>query len=786
MRCRRFAVLLAPFFALPAQAAVPTDMGVIPSVAVSDDATALILNPAGLGAGPGGTTMLTREGWSTGTTRLLLNAGSLGLGYTNSNAGASFNDYCLGLGFALSDAWRWGMTYHLPAEGRPWTYDLGVMARPFNYLALGAAVRNAFAVPGGFGSSGREYQLGAAFRPFGPRWTLNLDVPYNDAAPFAWTTLQPFVGLDAEVIDGLHLRGWASTSGAFQVGLAVHSFQLGAGVMGTADRAGGYLRLSAVRERSVIGAKGTQWAKLDLNESLAAGQAGGLIGPTREVPPVYAALEAISDAQRDPQVGAMILKLGPTSAGWATLEEVRGALERFRSTGKPVVAYFEDGDFRSYYVATAADRVFVNPLGTLDFAGISHTYTYFKGLLANLGVEPQFISMGRFKTAMEPYERTDPSPAQREQGQAMIDDQFNRVVGAVSAARKLPADKVRALIAQGRFMAPEAQAAGLVDELAHRDEVPKRLEQVLDRKLSSVDALKLRYRTDAWAPPKVAVVNAAGGIAEGRSGSSLLEGPQLGSETIVDALRDVREDGAVKAVVFRVDSPGGSAMASEVMRRELALVAAKKPVVVSMGDVAASGGYWVSMIPNTPVYADPGTITGSIGVIVGKFNINGLLTKWGITNTTLKQGAHADMDSSLRAYTPDEEAMLRSSGEFYYGRFISLVAAQRSLSEGRVRELASGRVYTGAMAQGLGLVDKLAGLDEAIAEARRRAGLADQEIKLAFYPEANPLGALLSAENGGLRLRTELSITQELREAMTRLEPWGQNRIWLLPVQEGK
>lgn len=782
MRVRPAAVLLLPFFALPAQAAVPTDMAIIPSVALSDDATALVLNPAGLGASAGATTYLTRRGWAAGTTRLLFNAGSLGLGYTNHNQGPTYNDYGLGLGFALSDSWRWGMSYHLPAEGRPWSYDLGVMARPYNHLSLAAAVRNVFATPGAFGSSGREYQVGAAFRPFGPRWTLSLDVPYDDATPFGWTTLQPFVGLDAEVLDGLHLRGWAATSGTFQVGLALHSFQLGAGAMGAGDTAGAYLRLSGVRERSAIGMRGTQWAKLDLAEALSA-QGGGLIGPTVEVPPVYGALKAIADAEADPQVRALVVKVGPTSAGWATLEEVRAALTRFRASGKPVLAYFEDGDFRSYYLASAAERVFMNPLGTLDFAGMSTTYTYFKGLMGKLGIAPQFISMGRFKTAMEPFERTEPSPAQKEQGQAMLEDQFGRVVEAVAAARKLTPDQVRALVAKGRFVAPEAQAAGLVDELAHRDEVPKRLEQVQNRSLGSVNALRLRYRTDAWAPPKVAVVHAAGGITEGRSGSDLLQGPQMGAETIVDALRAVREDGAVKAVVFRVDSPGGSAMASEVMRRELDLLAAKKPVVVSMGDVAASGGYWVSMIPKTPVYADAGTITGSIGVIVGKFNLDGLLTKWGITSTTLKEGAHADMDSAVRGYTPEEEAMLRASGEFYYGRFVSLVASQRSLSEGRVRELASGRVYTGAMAERLGLVDRLAGLDAALAEARRRAGLEGQEVKLAFYPEVNPLEALLDTGNGGLHLKTQLSIARELREAAARLEPWSRERVWLLPVE---
>ncbi|MNX81620.1 putative signal peptide peptidase SppA [compost metagenome] len=382
---------------------------------------------------------------------------------------------------------------------------------------------------------------------------------------------------------------------------------------------------------------------------------------------------------------------------------------------------------------------------------------------------------------MEQFERKAPSPAEREQSEALLGDQFERVVAAISSARKIPVERVKQAIDAGMLDAPAAQAAGYVDELAHRDEVPKRLEQQAGHRLAGVNALNLRYRTVAWAPPKVAVVHAAGSIVEGMSGNDLLQGSTLGSSTIVEALRDIRNDASVKAVVFRVDSPGGSAMASDIMRRELMLVAEKKPVVISMGDVAASGGYWVAMIPGAPVYADSGTITGSIGVIVGKFSIDGLLAKWGITSSTLKRGAHADMMSPLRPFTPDEEAKLRANADFFYGKFVSLVAANRNLSEGRVRELGSGRVYTGAMAQKLGLVDRLAGLDEAIVEARRRAGIDGQEVKLAFYPEINPFGAIGLDADGQLRVRGSLSLAHELKQSNERLAPWGRTGVWLLP-----
>ncbi|HEY9899454.1 MAG TPA: signal peptide peptidase SppA [Pantanalinema sp.] len=772
-----------PLVATPVRAAVPTDMGMIPSAALVDDAAAIVVNPGALGASAGASAMLTRQGWASGTTRLLFNAGALGLGYTHDNSGAiPYNDYAMGLGFGLGERMRWGMTYHLPAEGRPWSYDLGLMTRPFNHLSLGLAVRNVFATPGALGMAGREYQLGAGFRPFGPGWTLSVDVPYADGTPVNLTTVQPFFGLDVQLRDGVRLRGQVSTSLAYTVGLSLNTAQLALGAMGNGNTVGTHLKVSSLRERSALGAAGGQWATLDLAEALGRGGADlPLIGSLSDVPPVYPALRALSEAQADPAIGALIVKVGRVGGGWATLEELRAGITRFKESGKPVWAYLEDADFRTYYLASAADRVFLNPMGTLELAGTSRTLTHFKSLLDNLGVKAQFVAVGRYKTAMEPFERTTPSPAQREQTQALLDDQFDRVVQAIAGSRKLPLDKVRQAIDQGMLEAPAAQAAGFVDELAHRDEVPKRLEQQLARRLTGVNALALRYRTVAWAPPRVAIVHAAGSIVDGTSGSDLVQGATLGSDTLVAALREVRDDDAVKAVVFRVDSPGGSAMASDVMRRELMLVAEKKKVVVSMGDVAASGGYWVSMIPGTPVYADPGTITGSIGVIVGKFSIDGLLAKWGITNTTLKRGAHADMLSPTRPFTPDEEAKLRANADFFYGRFVSLVAANRDLSEGRVRELGNGRVYTGAMAQRLGLVDRLAGLDEAIAEARRRAGLDGQEVKLAFYPEVNPFGAIGLGADGQLRLGNTLSLASELRQAADRLAPWARTGVWLLP-----
>lgn len=226
-------------------------------------------------------------------------------------------------------------------------------------------------------------------------------------------------------------------------------------------------------------------------------------------------------------------------------------------------------------------------------------------------------------------------------------------------------------------------------------------------------------------------------------------------------------------------------MASEVMRREIFLLSKVKPVVVSMGDMAASGGYWVAMIPHVPVYADEGTLTGSIGVFLGKFSIADLLAKWGITDTTIKDGAHADAESLLHDYTPRERDQLRQLAQDDYDRFVNLVAKTRHLSVGRVREIASGHVYTGAMALKLSLVDKIGGLMDALADVRHRAGLDGQHVRFAFFPSLNPFGPIFEETEGQIHLQ-DFSMQAQLNNALKSLEPLGRTQVWLLPDPSGR
>jgi protease-4 len=761
--------ILAVAIPTPAWALPPQDLGIVPSAALYDDAAALAINPAGLGAHRGLSLLAARDGWSAGSTWGLMTSGGLAFGYHGYKQGtAGFSDVLSGLGAPLGGGFHIGMTYHLPSEGRPWQTDVGLLYRPLNYLSLGAVTRNAFAAYGAL--EAREYQLGAAFRPFGPALTLSIDGILPDQAPLS--SAQTLFGAEARVMPGLSLRGSVTPAGEFRAGLGLAFSHWSLAGMSDGKSATTQVRFNSLRQQTRFARHNSQWATLELKGNLADAQGRlGLIGPTADVPPVYGSLRAIEAARQDPRIGALILKIDAVGAGWATVEEVRAALMRFKEAGKTVWAYVEAPGAKEYYLASAAHKLVINPVGSIELVGLSREFTFYKGLFDQLGIRPHFIAIGRFKSFAEPFTRKNLSEANREQQTQLLDDQYERMVASIAEGRGLEASEVKRIIDEvGMIDAPEALDLKLVDGVMSRDEVSRELEKESGRSLSGVKADALRYVQEDWAPPAIAIIHAAGGIRDGESGNDLFSGASMGSETMVRALRQAREDSAIKAVVLRVDSPGGSAIASEVIRREAELLAEAKPVVVSMGDVAASGGYWISMLPKATIYADAGTITGSIGVVMGKFSVEPLLERWGLTRDALKRGDMADYMSLWRGYSPEEEERLKKSGEFFYGRFVGLVSKQRGLSEGQVREMASGRVYTGAIAQRLGLVDKVGGLAEALQEARAKAGIGENEVRMVFLPERDPFAGLFTGLDG------------EIRASVRQLEPWLRNGVWLLPA----
>jgi protease-4 len=494
-------------------------------------------------------------------------------------------------------------------------------------------------------------------------------------------------------------------------------------------------------------------------------------------------LDGLRRARSDQRVKALVTKVGGRPIGLATVQEIRRAVEEFRDAGKLTVAWSETfGEFSAgnvpYYLATAFETIYLQPSGDLGLTGIAMERFFLRGTLDHLGIDFQVAKRHEYKSAAEQLtERSFSGPA-REATERLAESVTGQLTDAIAERRRLDPAKVRELIDRGPFLATAAHEAGLVDELGYRDEVYARV-----RKQAGPDAVLLplaRYqRSRAFTErarnlpsPRqrhVALIYATGPIRRGRSGRGPLSGGAMGSDTISAALRAAAADDAARAIVLRVNSPGGSYVASDTIWREVVRARnAGKPVVVSMGDVAASGGYFIAMAADA-IVAQPGTVTGSIGVLSGKPVLGELLGRAGVTTDSVTEGAHSDMFNTTRPFTEDEWALVNDWLDHIYADFTGKVAAGRRMSPPRVHELARGRVWTGADALANGLVDELGGLDRAAAIARRRAGL-PVAAPLRIYPRNAPLDRLRGSGSADARPAARVPGASLLAEA------WGPVR----------
>ena len=456
----------------------------------------------------------------------------------------------------------------------------------------------------------------------------------------------------------------------------------------------------------------------------------------------------LRSAARDPRVSALLVRVSGLRVGMAKADELREQIRRFQESGKPAAAFLEIGDTLDYYVASACKQVYVAPEGLLVLRGVLADALFLRGTLDKLRIQPDFVAVGRYKTAPETFTRSDMSPAQREVVNALLDQIYARLRDGVAESRGLAPKRVETLIDRAVFRGPAAVEADLADAALYEDEAVKRLGEQAHgelRRLAHRD-----YRRQVLAErggQRVAVVYAAGEIVPGRGDPVFGGAPLAASETLAEALREIREDAGVRAVVLRIDSPGGSSTAADTIWREVALTREKKPVVVSMSDLAASGGYWIAA-PASRLVAGPGTLTGSIGAWAGKFNLQGLYQWIGVRREILQRGDNADLFSDYRAFSPAQRALLRRQLEATYDEFIRRVASGRGMDPAAVKAVAEGRVWTGEQARARGLVDVLGGFDRALDEARNLAGIEpDRPLRLEFYPrERGLLQSLLSSD----------------------------------------
>jgi protease-4 len=484
-----------------------------------------------------------------------------------------------------------------------------------------------------------------------------------------------------------------------------------------------------------------------------------------------AIVENLRKAKADRRVSGIIVRpAGLSSAYWARLQEVRDAIVDFRSSGKPAVAHLEYGGDREYFVATACDRVYLLPTSPLDVSGFASYEVFLRGTLDKIGAYPDFVHIGDFKTAPNQLTEKTFTPAHREMAESLNRDLFEQYVQAVAGGRKKSPEEVRRLVDEGPFLAEDAVRVGLVDDLAYDDQVDAKVRPGAKAgvRLKDDDYAKVRAASVGLAGrSRIAVINAYGVINSGRSGIDPLNGAVVGSDTLVEYIRKARKDRSIKAIVLHVDSPGGSTVASDAIWRELVQASTgpgARPLVVSMSDLAASGGYYIAMAA-PDIVAEPGTLTGSIGIFGGKIVTGGTYAKLGMNIEAVSIGRHAEMNSPVRPYSEEDRAKLDEQLRAFYDQFIEKVAASRHKKPEEIDAIAQGRVWTGRQAKDLGLVDALGGLDTAIAIAKDRAKIpAAEQVELVVYPPKRNLYDLLMSSVSGMDERAQLASLLGVRD----------------------
>ncbi len=502
----------------------------------------------------------------------------------------------------------------------------------------------------------------------------------------------------------------------------------------------------------------------------------------RQAPPtVKDVWDALRKAAVDPRIRGVLLEPRGVQAGWAKLQEIRAGVENFRKSGKPVVAHLEAPGTREYYLASAADQVFMPPEELLNMKGLRAEMTFFRRTFDKLGVQVEILHAGKYKDFGDMFVRDKMSPETREVLDSLLDEIYGHLVSTVAAARKKTPEEVRAMIDEGPFLAKRARELGLVDDLIYDDQVV----ELLKKRTNSSEIKQVSLRDYAKIPAaslgleggsKIALVVGQGSILPGEIREDPFTGDSggIGSLTFNKLLKRVADDASIRGVIVRIDSPGGDAMASDAIWREMKRLSRKKPLVISMSDVAASGGYYIAM-SGDEILAYPGTFTGSIGVVFGKANLRGLYDKLGITKDFLTRGRNANLDSEYLPLSEEGRRKLREGIDHTYQTFVTKAAESRKRKVEELEPLAQGRVWLGVQAKGNGLVDELGGLDQALELIRKKAKLAaDDKLTLVMYPPRRNVFDVLFRESNETVL--ELGVARRWAERIGI--SWDQLQLW--------
>jgi len=506
-----------------------------------------------------------------------------------------------------------------------------------------------------------------------------------------------------------------------------------------------------------------------------------LEGDMPEVPPVDLPLPFIENsspttivetwrmlqrAATDSRVKALVIEPRSLGVGWAKLDELRMDILNFKKSGKPVYAYLRGPGTREYYVASAADKIYMAPEDLLDVKGLRLEMMYLKGAFDKLGVKMEIEHVGKYKDGGDTYTRTSMSPETKEVYGKILDQLFGSLVSTIAEGRKKKPEDVIALMDEGPFLAPDAKEKGLVDELAFEDKVYADLKDFTKGSITKVShKVYLKANPATERGKRIALIAGAGEITRAQARDDFSNSTGITAGGMVKLLKQVENDASIDAVIFRVDSPGGDGIASDDILDAARALSKKKPMIISMSDLAASGGYFISMTGD-PIVAYPNTLTGSIGVFFGKVSLRGLYDKVGVTKDGLSRGRYSDINSEYKALTDDERAKLRKELDAFYEGFVGRVANGRNRKYDDVEPLAQGRVWMGVQAKANGLIDELGGLDKALSMIKLKAKIGDSEkVSIIPFPQRKGLWEVIMSRDEntmtefGARLRTHFDPT---------------------------
>jgi len=785
------------------------------SVATVDDASAVLVNPAGIGftVGP---ELLYLHSSTFGRYRsdvdslfaavTVLDTLGLGAGVevarplrsSSPTLGNAFVRGTLSYALRLDDRFSIGGSYRVLgaqaaglASAQMW--DAGFIVRPFRFLSSAVVVENLLPPETGRGPLvPRAYRIGFGIRPNAEWATLGLEARIDEKLrvdPALLLRIEPIDGFIASLQLATRDVGQGFRDSSIGLGLEVNYTPFGAGASAASTLRPDLAGLTAYA-RATLAAYPTALPRMSRVVKIIAA------GDLRPVPPddpwaaaAYGSEEipgeiplALERAARDSSVKAVLIEIRPIEVGLAEVQTLRRRIEALRAAGKRVFALVDRAGDREYLLASAADAIIMPPSGSFAVDGIGTTMTYFAGSLEQIGVRAHAVAAGDYKSAPETFTRREPSPAALEMEQRLNDVLASTIEQTIAHDRKLDVERVRALIDRGQVNPEEARNNGLIDYVAYGDEVEKIIEKELDGSpFVDDDYLRPLVHRAHWAGiPTIAVVPIVDTIAMGKNSGGLLGlGASTGAEDVIKALISAGEDDDVKAVVLRVNSPGGDALASDLIWRAVEQTRQKKPVIASFGDVAASGGYYVACGADT-IFAEPTTITGSIGVFALFFSAAELLDRLGVSVHEERRGELSNTTTMHREPTAAEIKALEGSIAATYALFKQRVAAGRRLDLDQVEAVAKGRVWIGSDALERKLVDQIGGLPEAIAEARRRANIdPDDDVDVTVLRDGeDPIARWRSAIEGA---RVALGIGPQVApdQIGRLLQPLGVAAQWV-------